>query len=380
VPTPLLSLFEQTIGISPLQAVVLYASYSLGVIVSLLGTAMSGSRIGLYGRVVLGLVLAVVAALVFAVTASFPLLLLARVLSGLASGAITSTATTLMVALGGSAHRERSAVSAVAANFGGLALGAILGGCLSSVGIAPRQLPFLIIAAIAVALTVGLMATRGAVQTATHGNCPRQGSVMRRSLGRLTSESRPVFVNATIPSTIAFTANALVSAAAAFYVAHELDVSSRASVGVVIAIGFVSTAAGQLVVRRVSSRASQVLGRTLLFTGTTALLIAMLDPSWGSLISGSALIGAGTGVATGAGLASITHLPDRGETAGLINRYFVILYLGLFIPITALGLLEQSLGVIEGTEVACLACLSALLVSFIAMNRFWRRHPGVASR
>jgi MFS family permease len=372
IPTPMLSLFEAKLSFSPLQAVILYASYNLGIVVALIATGMAGARLRLPRRLALGLTLTIIAALTFTVTGNYDVLLVARLLSGVATGLVTATATAALIDLGGQENRQRSAIIAIAANFVGLAVGAVLGGGLSSIGLLPLQLPFLADAALAVviaACVVVVFRTHRPILPAGDGT---KDTITQRTFGRLNARSRSVFGNAILPATAAFTANALLPAAASFYIAHELHVSSRAVVGLVIALGFVATALGQIVVHRLKLHSSQLTGRLLLLVGLGTLFVAFTTPSWAWLIVGSILVGVGTGVTSGVGLASLAQLEDESEVPGLINRYFVILYLGMFVPLTALGLIEQSLGVVAGTASACVVCAVVTVASVVTLVRSWR--------
>ena len=105
VPTPLWSLYAQRDHFSSLTVTFAFAVYAVAVAVSLL---LAGHVSDWYGRrrvLMPALALEILAAVVFLVWSALPGLLLARVLSGLAVGAVTATAT----AWSGGAARRRSA-------------------------------------------------------------------------------------------------------------------------------------------------------------------------------------------------------------------------------------------------------------------------------
>src|SRR5699024_5185306 len=131
LPTPLYPLYEERFGFGTAFATQLFAIYALGVIAALV----------LFGRLADGpgrrAVLA--AAGVFSLASAVPflsgskvgLLLVARVLSGLAAGIFTPTAT-VTVLENAPPGRERLAGSlATAANMGGLGLGIMMSGLLA---------------------------------------------------------------------------------------------------------------------------------------------------------------------------------------------------------------------------------------------------------
>ena len=123
LPSPLFGIYEQRLHISSLSVTVIYGIYSIGVVGALAVLARFGSGIGLRTRLAAGLALSAVSAAVFLVTTSLGLLIAARVLSGLAAGLTSGTATSAMIGLGGTDRRARSAAIAVGVSFGGLAVG-----------------------------------------------------------------------------------------------------------------------------------------------------------------------------------------------------------------------------------------------------------------
>jgi hypothetical protein len=70
-------------------------------------------------------------AVVFLLAQGLTLLFIGRVLSGLAAGTFTGTATAMLVDLAGEDKGQRAAQVATAANMGGLGLGSLLAGLLA---------------------------------------------------------------------------------------------------------------------------------------------------------------------------------------------------------------------------------------------------------
>ena len=103
VPTPLWSLYAQRDRFSSLTVTIVFAVYALAVALSLL---LVGHVSDWYGRrrvLMPALALEVVASVFFLAWPSLPVLVLARVLSGLGVGAVTATAMAWIAELGGQA-------------------------------------------------------------------------------------------------------------------------------------------------------------------------------------------------------------------------------------------------------------------------------------
>lgn len=186
LPSPLFGIYEQRLHISSLSVTVIYGIYSIGVVGALAVLARFGSGIGLRTRLAAGLALSAASAAVFLVTTSLGPLIAARVLSGLAAGLTSGTATSAMIGLGGTDGRARSAAIAVGVSFGGLAVGSAVAGALSDLGSAALTLPFLIDLIASLAIAPRCSQSRAESTTAR----PRRSSATTRPR-RATSTATP---------------------------------------------------------------------------------------------------------------------------------------------------------------------------------------------
>jgi MFS family permease len=186
LPSPLFGIYEQRLHISSLSVTVIYGIYSIGVVGALAVLARFGSGIGLRTRLAAGLALSAVSAAVFLVTTSLGLLIAARVLSGLAAGLTSGTATSAMIGLGGTDGRARSAAIAVGVSFGGLAVGSALAGALSDLGSGALTLPFLIDLIASLAIAPALLGVDDSTATEiVSDDAPAPGDVDRDPSGAL---------------------------------------------------------------------------------------------------------------------------------------------------------------------------------------------------
>jgi MFS family permease len=171
VPSPLYDLYQVRDGFSEFMLTVIYAAYAIGVVCAL---ALAGHLSDWYGRkrlLIPAAAFAVVSALVFLTWRSVPGLLLARVLSGIAFGIASPTATAYLAELharrrpGASANRAE--VTATTANMGGLGIGALVAGLLAQWAAYPLTVPylvFLVATSLAVVAVAGLPETREALK------------------------------------------------------------------------------------------------------------------------------------------------------------------------------------------------------------------------
>jgi MFS family permease len=165
VPSSLYGLYERHDHLSSLTITIVYAVYAVGIVVSLL---LAGHVSDWYGRravLLPALAVAIAAAVVFLAWRSLAGLLVARVLTGLAVGAVVATATAFITDLdagpGGIATRRAGIVS-TAANVGGLAVGPLVAGLLARYTSAGLTLPFILpLAVLLAALGMVILAPEG---------------------------------------------------------------------------------------------------------------------------------------------------------------------------------------------------------------------------
>ena len=155
VPTPLYVLYERRDGFNSLMLTVVFAAYAVGVVISLLLGGHVSDWVGRRRVLVPAMGVAVAASIVFAADPNLGGIFTARVLTGLAVGLTSATATAYLTEL--SAQRETPGASqrrqaiTTAANLGGIGVGPLISGLLAQYGPNPLRLVYIVFA---IALTV----------------------------------------------------------------------------------------------------------------------------------------------------------------------------------------------------------------------------------
>jgi MFS family permease len=375
LPSPLFGLYEQRLHISSLSVTVLYGIYSVGVVGALAVLARFGSGIGLRTRLTAGLALSAVSATVFVITRSLGLLIAARVLSGLAAGLTSGTATSAMIELGGTDRRARSAVIAVGVSFGGLAVGSAMAGVLSELGRAALTLPFLVDLVASLAIAPALLAVAGTGAVAPDG-------VERDASGALLARPRirRLFVHAVVPGGAGFAANGVVAAIGAVFLSGYLHRPDRALAGVVLAVLFLATAAGQLIVRRTSPQRAPIIGSCGLLVGLALLAGTLLAPSLPGLIAASIVIGAAAGICAGAGLVSLATVVPKSQLTKITASYYIALYGSITVPVIANGVIAQITSIATAGLIVCAALAAAVVAVLASVARDRPRPPLTQTR
>ena len=342
VPSSLYGLYERHDHLSSLTITIVYAVYAVGIVVSLL---LAGHVSDWYGRravLLPALAVAIAAAVVFLAWRSLAGLLVARVLTGLAVGAVVATATAFITDLdagpGGIATRRAGIVS-TAANVGGLAVGPLAAGLLAGYTSAGLTLPFIV-------FLVVLLAALGMVILAPEGH-PAVHPRPRYHPQRLTApaNARGPFAAAVTGAFTSFAVGGLFAGLTGTLLAGLLHHPSPALTGLAV---FLTFGVGVLVQTTMTSWPAHRLAAAGIPTIIVGLCL-LVASAWTSPPSLALFLI--SGVVAGAGVAAIirgsltvvisTARPD--DRAGALATFFTAGYLGVSVPVIGAGLVLQHL-------------------------------------
>jgi MFS family permease len=327
LPTPLYPLFEQRYGFGPLLVTVIFAIYAFGVIAGLVVFGNLSDRLGRKPVLLLGLLLSAASAVLFLLAGSLAPIYAGRIISGLSAGIFTGTATAYVIDLAPAGRRLIASFVAVFANLGGLGTGTLLSGLLGQWAPHALRTPFAVDLGLVVVAVLGLLLAPETVE--------RGGFSFRLQRLGVPAEVAGVFVRASLAGVAAFAVSGVFSSVAPEFLGLGLHHHSPALAGLLVFVLFVMSVAGQALVGRVSNALAA--GCALLVAGVALLAVSLAADSLAALFASAAVGGLGQGVVVSAGLAAIAERAPaerRGETA---SSFFVVLYLGLSIPVIGAG-------------------------------------------
>src|SRR5256885_11803097 len=139
--TPIYEMYRSSYGFSPFVLVLLYAVYVVGNLMALLFFGRLSDQIGRKPIALAALGLALVSAGIFALAESVGWLFVARVVSGLAVGVGSGSASAWITEFTPPERRARAASLMTEFNFIGLALGPLVAGALVEYAPDPFRLP-----------------------------------------------------------------------------------------------------------------------------------------------------------------------------------------------------------------------------------------------
>ncbi len=96
-----------------------------------------------------------------------------------------------------------------------------------------------------------------------------------------------------------------------------------------------------------------------------------------ALVAAAVVAGLAQGVIVGAGLGLLTARAPAERRSQVASTYFLVLYIGLVVPVVAFGLVEAAIGLVDAGYVFCVVVGAAVLASGYAVRRVVRspEHP-----
>ncbi len=356
LPTPLYGLYQDRFGFNELMVTVVYAVYAFGVIGVLLLAGNASDALGRRPVLLWGLACAALSAVSFLCATSLGWLYAGRLLSGLSAGLFTGAATAYVMELAPGAGSSRASFVATAANMGGLGCGPLLAGILAQYAAWPLYLPFTVHLVLLAGSAVVLLRLRETVRER------RPLRTVRPQRPALPPQVRAVFTPAALASFAGFALFGVFTSVSPAFLAEFLHVGNHAVSGLVVALAFFASIAGQSAVGRLGVRRSLPLGCAGLLAGL-ALLAGALRWELLSLVVLSAFVGgAGQGLAFRGALSAVAAASPADRRAAVISTLFVVAYVGISLPVIGVGILTGPMG-LRGAGLVFIACMASLVAS-----------------
>jgi MFS family permease len=326
VPTPLLLVYRDSLGLSPSQITGAFGVYAAGLVPALLLAGPAADRFGRRLVVVPFVVLAAATSLLFLGAGSSVLLLFAcRFLQGAVSGVVFSVGTAWLGELVGEAGR--AARLTTAALGGGWAIGPLVSGLLGQWAPAPTTLPYLVHVAL---MAVGLVLLVGVPET-----LPPE----RRRAGPAIALGVPVgagraFGLVVLPIAVGvFTFPSTAVTVLPLLLTPSMPELAVAVTGVVAGITLLTGVFAQPLGRRLGAVRSGPAGLLIGAVGVGASLLGAGHDAWPLLVPVALLLGVAYGLCLAAGLVTVAHLADPSARGALTGTFYACAYLGFGVPL-----------------------------------------------
>lgn len=342
--TPLYVLWQRDIGFSKGTLTVVFAFYIVGLIGSLLVSGVVSDRLGRKPVLLPALGLALAACLIFATATTVAALIVARLFTGIAVGAVVSAGMAAVTDVAGPERKRIAALLASCAMVFGAGLGPLLAGVLSETLPAPTVTVFVVEAALLA--TAVLAVLRMPVR---RPEAPEKGAWVRvpgvpRGNGRQLTLGIAVFAPG-------ITATSFVLSLGPSLLSGLLGTTSRIVAGAMAFAMFLTATGVQFAVQRLSRPVILTAGAVSTTLSMVTLIVAVHTSSVPVLVASVLLAGAGQGMGQLGGLSLLnSSVPPRqlAEANAALNVGGYILAGAL--PVSA-GYLSDALGLTSGATV-----------------------------
>ncbi|MBH1893043.1 MFS transporter [Serratia marcescens] len=360
-PTPLYPLYQQQLALSSVSLTVVYGAYAAGVLIALFGVGnLSGKVKDLRSMIVPALLVVLSGALLFARADTFVMMLMARLLAGVGTGALTGAANIALVRFGPRDGGKNAALIATLSFTTGLALGPIFSGIALQTGFHPTTLPFVFIMVIAAVAALGVMFSwpRGVVTAPTHAApAAAEKSSLLDGL-RATGGKFYVCAGALF---ICWALAASILAIGPSVAETLLGLHARGVFGYAIAVYLLIAGISQILSRRLNARHSLLFGCLAQVLAAVVFAVAI---QWHSLwLAAAGLVVAG--YAYGAifvGSATLVNLiSPPASHARLLSLFYVIAYIANWVPIL-LGIVVDRVDLQQATHLLFLSSTTVCLL------------------
>ncbi len=375
--SPLYPIYQQAWGLRPSDITQIFVLYMFGVMASLLFLGRLTQRYGFLPILRTGLIVMTTGVAMSAIAWNVPSFMGARLLIGLASGMITTSASVGMVQSSpGSDPRRIAALTTVAMTLG-FGIGPLLGGVMAQwvpFPLVTAYVPTMLMGALAVFALFQLRAEPVARPLDEHD--PQATKDNTRPLAGLLptltfppAQGRRQFWLASMGAFSAFGLFSLYSSLAPSFIKDFVPWSGPAISGLSIAMILFLSSAFQYMVRNLPTKRVVLISESALALCNVLLMLTVVSgEAW--LFAMAVMVTAfGHGLANVGGMGVVAKLTKPAERAGLLSSYLMIGYMGSILPIMGMGWLADHLGLDHALLVFC--SLMALMNIAIAVL-VWR--------
>ena len=343
VPAPLYSIYQKRDGFSSLTLTVIFSVYAVGVVLSLFTAGHLSDSHGRRRPFAVSLLFCIASGAVFLLWPDLPGLLVGRFIGGLGVGAVTATATAWLGELHAGARPDssprRAQVVSTAANLGGIGVGPLMAGVLAQWVADPLTVPYLVAIGAMLAGLVGVLIspeTRPPI-VPRPAYRPQRMSVPADALGR--------YIAAAVGAAMAFAVFGLFTSLAPAFLAGPLHHPSHALAGATAFAVFAAAVVSQSLLTRQTARTVTAGGIAVMIAGMAILVISvwLSTPSLTLFLLGGVITGAGAGALFKGVVTTIVDVSAQERRAEALAGMFLAGYVGLTVPVVALGVMTQSL-------------------------------------
>jgi len=369
VPSPLYASYSRLWGFSPVILTLVYATYAVGVLAALLLAGRVSDVAGRRPVLLIALGALMTASILYMLATSVLWLFAARAVQGLATGLALATASAGLLDFHPHRDAEVAGLTNGSVSAAGLGLGALVSAAAVQLLPGPRVVPYMLVFALFAVAFVGTLLMPEPVADRT----PLRLTPQRP---RVPAQVRAPFMLAALAVAAAYSIGGLFFALGPQLSAEVFATSNHfitaTSLFLLAGVG----SAAQLVYGRRPAWAGITGGSVALAVGVGLIALSAVDKTPVPLLIGSAVGGAGFGIAFLGALRNLSAVIPPDQRAGVMSAFFIVAYAALSIPAVLAGLTVTALSL--ASTFAIFGAAVAALALFVALQA-WRARPYAAA-
>jgi MFS family permease len=361
LPIPLYTLWGADFGFGAEITTWIFAIYVFGTLLALVFFGGLSDQVGRRPLALAALLVTILSTLAFIFATNVAMLLVARLLSGVGVGLITSAATAALAEVYQGKNKAIPPMVSTAANMGGLGLGPLAAGLFAQYLGAPTRLIFIVFIALVVAVT---LLTLFVPETNPRPAGRKIDWTPRVGVPR---EARTVYWRSAVAVFPTFTLLGLFSSLTPRFIGGTLGVKNLAIAGLATFVLFEIGVAAQLIFRGKAARWSILWGLPLLILSLALVLAGFLTATFTVFALGTVVGGFGAGLSFMGGLGQLSRAVPHESHAKSVAAYFIAAQSGLAVPVLSIGALAGSLGLTRATTTV-IGVVILLATAALAIN------------
>jgi MFS family permease len=336
-PSALYGVYEARWHFSTPVLTLVYGIYAIGVLASLLLVGGLSDQVG-RRPVLLGSLAFLLAAMgLFLLARSVEWLFVARALQGLATGGLLGAAGAALLELHPRGDTQHASLINGFASTAGIAFGALISAAVVQLLPDPRLLPFVIVAALIVAL---LIAIRLLPETVLE----RRRASLRPQRPSVPAATRGAFVLAALGVLASWSVGGLYLALGPQLEDMLMHAHGQLAGGLSVFALAGPAGLAQLAGRGLSNRTLTSVGALLLALGMALTVVALSSASAAFFLVSAAIAGVGFGLAFMGALRHLSSAIPDGRRSEVMSAFYVVAYLAISVPTIAAGFAVPHLG------------------------------------
>jgi MFS family permease len=362
VPSPLYRVYQEEFGFSSGVLTTIFGIYALALLASLLVVGGLSDHIGRRPVLVVAFLLEAAAMALFLASDGVGWLLAARIVQGLATGALTSTLGASLLDL---QNRERPLGALInSASPGlGLSIGAVGAGLLVQYVPSPTDWVFAVLTVVFVLASAGTFL----LLPETSARLPGTLASLRPQV-HVPPANRQPFLVALPVLVAAWAIGGLYASLGPSLLVDVFGIQNHLAGGLLIFALNGTGVLGSLAMRGAAPERSLVLGALAFAVGVAGTVASLFGGSVTALFVAAVVSGFGFGASFLGAVATITAGVASGHRAGLLASIFVVGYLAFSIPSVVAGVAIGAIGLQRTAEIYGVVVIVLVLVALTLLS------------